>query len=63
MAKGSKLPRNPVFLEYYKRKISERKSKIQSLLCVMRKLVNIIYGMMKNKTEYVIPQLPLKEAV
>lgn len=42
-------PRNPVFLQYYKRKISEGKTKIQALVCVMRRLNNIIYGMMKNK--------------
>ena len=54
-------PRNPVFLEYYKRKISEGKTKIQALVCVMRRLNNIIYGMMKNKTEYVMPNIEIKE--
>ena len=34
-------------------KISEGKTKSQALVCVMRRLVNIIYGMMKNKTEYI----------
>jgi transposase len=63
VAKGNNLPRNPVFLEYYKRKISEGKTKIQALVCVMRRLVNIIYGMMKNKSEYIMPVIPLKEAV
>lgn len=63
VAKGSKLPRNPVFLEYYKRKISEGKTKIQALVCVMRRLVNILYGMMKNKRAYEMPVLPMKEAV
>jgi hypothetical protein len=63
IAKGSKLPRNPVFLEYYLRKISEGKTKVQALVCVMRRLANIIYGMMKNKQEYKMPTLPLKEAV
>jgi len=29
----------------------------------MRRLVNILYGMMKNKTEYVMPNVELKEAV
>ena len=48
-------PRNPVFRAYYERKISEGKTKIQSLLCIMRRLVNIIYSMMKNQTEYRIP--------
>lgn len=54
-------PRNPVFIEYYKRKISEGKTKIQVLVCVMRRLNNIIYGMMKNKTEYVMPSVEIKE--
>jgi len=54
-------PRNPVFLEYYKRKISEGKTKIQALVCVMRRLNNIIYGMMKNKTEYVMQNVEIKE--
>lgn len=54
-------PRNPVFLQYYKRKISEGKTKIQALVCVMRRLNNIIYGMMKNKSEYVMPIVEIKE--
>ena len=53
-------PRNPVFLQYYKRKISEGKTKIQALVCVMRRLNNIIYGMMKNKSEYVMPNVEIK---
>ena len=52
-------PRNPVFLEYYKKKISEGKTKIQALVCVMRRLNNIIYGMMKNKTEYILPVMEI----
>ncbi|MDB2104755.1 IS110 family transposase [Clostridium paraputrificum] len=54
-------PRNPVFLEYYKRKVSEGKTKIQALVCVMRRLNNIIYGMMKNKSEYVMPNVEIKK--
>jgi hypothetical protein len=45
------------------RKVSEWKTKVQALICVMRRLVNILYGMMKNKTEYVMPNVELKEAV
>jgi transposase len=63
VSKGKKTPRNPSFLEYYNKKISEGKTKVQALVCVMRRLVNIIYGMMKNKQEYIMPALPLKEAV
>jgi len=34
------------------RKLADGKTKKQALICVMRRLVNIIYSMMKNKTEY-----------
>ena len=54
-------PRNPVFLQYYKRKVSEGKTKIQALVCVMRRLNNIIYGMMKNKTEYILPIMEIEK--
>lgn len=37
------------------KKISEGKTKHQAILQVMRRLINIIYGMMKNRTEYVHP--------
>lgn len=62
VSKGSGLQRNPVFYQYYKRKLAEGKTKGQALVCIMRRLVNIIYGMMKNKTAYVAPPLPLKIA-
>lgn len=54
-------PINPVFLEYYKKKISEGKTKIQALVCVMRRLNNIIYGMMKNKTKYILPVIEINK--
>jgi transposase len=63
VAKGSKLPRNPVFYEYYQRKVQEGKTKVQALIYVMRRLVNIIYGMMKNKTAYRMPTLLKEEAM
>jgi len=50
VAKGSKLPRNPVFYAYYQRKLKEGKTKGQALVCIMRRLVNIVYGMMKHQT-------------
>lgn len=40
---------------------SEGKTKIQALLCIMRRLVNIIYSMMKNKTAYQLPQMDTVE--
>ena len=50
-------PNHPVFHNYYMRKIGEGKTKSQALVCIMRRLVNIVYGMMKNKTEYREPAL------
>lgn len=37
---------------YFKRKISEGKSKSQALVCLRRQIVNIIWCMMKHKVEY-----------
>lgn len=48
---------NPIFAEYYKKKISEGKTKKQAIKCVMRRLVNIIYRMMKTCEEYTQPSL------
>ncbi len=53
VAKGkNKKQRNPLMYEFYQRKLAEGKTKKQALICFMRRLVNIIYSMMKNKTEY-----------
>lgn len=57
VCKGSKIPRNSVFYLYYNQKLKEGKSKSQALLCIMRRLVRIIYGMMKNKTAYIMPEM------
>lgn len=45
-------PLNLKAREYYLKKISEGKSKKEALTCLMRRLCDIIYAMMKNKTEY-----------
>lgn len=37
---------------YFKRKVSEGKSKSQALVCLRRHMVNIVWMMMKHKTEY-----------
>ena len=37
---------------YFKRKISEGKSKSQALVCLRRQMVNIVWMMMKRKTIY-----------
>ena len=45
-------PRNKVFREYYLRRVAEGKNKQQALICIARRLVNIVYGMLKNHTKY-----------
>jgi transposase len=55
VSKNTKEPYNPIFYEYYQKKIKEGKSKASAIVCVQRRLVNIIYSMMKNKTEYIKP--------
>ena len=54
ISKKTKMPRNPILYDYYQKKLTEGKTKVQALICITRRLVNIIFGMMKNKTEYVM---------
>ena len=53
----SKKPRNPVFRDYFLNKVAEGKSKPQALTSITRKLIRVLYGMMKNKSEYQMPEL------
>lgn len=62
VSKGSKKPRNPLFYEYFNRKKEEGKTSTQALVSVMRRLVNIIYGMMKHKTAFRLPEQTEKQA-
>ena len=48
--------RHPVFREYFQKKQAEGKNKPQALICIARRLVNIVYGMLKNHTEYREPE-------
>lgn len=41
---------------YFKRKVSEGKTKAQALVCLRRQLVSVVWMMLKHKTEYVYPQ-------
>jgi len=63
VSRGSKIPRNQAFYNYYKKKMEEGKSKGQALVCVMRRLVNIIFGMMRSKSAYRMPlvEMPKKQ--
>ena len=54
-------PRNPIFRDYYDRKLAEGKNAKLVLVSIARRLVNIIYGMLKNKTEYRLPCLETGE--
>ena len=47
---------NPIFKEYYYKKIKEGKTKHQAIVCIMRRTCNIIYGILKNDTEYIPPK-------
>ncbi len=53
-------PTNAYFYEYYKKKLSNGKTKKQAIKCIMRKLVNIIFKMMRDKTEYREPVIPIE---
>ena len=46
---------NPFFREFYERKIQEGKTHKQALKAVQRRLVNIVYGIMKYKHDYINP--------
>ena len=43
---------NELAKTYFKRKISEGKSKSQALVCLRRQMVNVVWCMLKNKTVY-----------
>jgi len=49
--------RNPLLRAYFECKVSQGKTKIQALICIMRRLVSIIYRMMKNQTPYQMPEV------
>lgn len=53
----NKMALNPFFYEYYHCKLAEGKTKKQALKSVQRRLINIIYGMMKYKEDYVNPPI------
>ena len=54
-------PRNPIFRDYYDRKLAEGKNAKLVLVSIARRLVNIIYGMLKNKTDYRLPSIETSE--
>jgi len=51
---------NPIIHDYYHRKLSEGKTKRQSLKCVQRRLINIIWRMLMYNEVYINPPMTHK---
>ncbi len=49
-------PTNAIFLDYYKKKINNGKTKRQAITCVMRRIINIIYNILDKNIEYKHPE-------
>ena len=56
-------PVNDIFYEYYNRKISQGKTSSQAIKAVTRRVINIVYGLMKSGKEYVHPQIKSEDNV
>jgi len=48
-------PTNAIFLEYYEKKRANGKTKHQAIVCIMRRLISIIFHILKYEKEYEIP--------
>ena len=53
---------NPIMYEYYQGKIKEGRKKKKAMVYVERRLVNIVFSIMKNKTPYRQPVLENESA-
>lgn len=49
-------PRCKEMRDYFEYKVSHGKTKVQALLCIMRKLVRIVYSMMKHESVFRMPE-------
>ncbi|MCX7745986.1 MAG: transposase, partial [Clostridia bacterium] len=49
-------PVNGIFYEYYHKKISQGKTTPQAIKSVTRRVINIVYGLMKSGKAYVHPE-------
>lgn len=54
---------NPIMHEYYQKKIKEGRKKKQAMVYVERRMVNIIFSIMKNKRPYVQPEPKVNEGI
>jgi len=48
--------KNPASYSYYQKKLKEGKPKKIALICLQRRLVDIIYAMMRDRSAYKLPQ-------
>nr|WP_246054110.1 hypothetical protein [Paenibacillus anaericanus] len=62
VTRGKREPRNPYFYSYYEQRLVAGKTKQQAIVCIMRKLVNVIYYLLKTKAVYIIPEVSIKQA-
>ncbi|TNJ63596.1 IS110 family transposase [Paenibacillus hemerocallicola] len=62
VTRTKKEPRNPYFHAYYEQRMAEGKTKQQAIVCIMRKLVNVVHYLMRTKAAYVMPTVPEKDA-
>ena len=52
---SKRTPRHPSFRAYYEKCKAEGKTSQKVLICISRRLISIIYGMLKSGTEYHMP--------
>ncbi|MDI6751786.1 MAG: transposase, partial [bacterium] len=50
-------PKNQIAIDYYQKKIASGKTKKEALTCLMRRLCDIIFRLMKDESEYAIPEV------
>lgn len=62
VTRSTKVPRNPYFHANYGQRLAAGKTKQQAVVCIMRKLVNVIYYLMKTQATYVIPEVSMPQA-
>jgi len=53
--------KNPVAYNYYRKKLAEGKARKVALTCLQRRLVDIIYAMMRDNSAYKLPEIPKYE--
>jgi transposase len=49
--------KNPVAYNYYQKKLAEGKARKVALTCLQRRLVDIIYAMMRDRSAYKLPEI------